>query len=69
MHLTASDLPPQFAPAREIRAAGEVDNVEAGRKYPRRGESSRWLDQPSCPAAVSRAGITGAHRSPAMPRS
>jgi hypothetical protein len=30
MHLTASDLPPQFTPTWEIRAMGEVYNVEAG---------------------------------------
>jgi hypothetical protein len=30
MHLTDGDLPPQFTPAWEIRAAGEVDNIEAG---------------------------------------
>jgi hypothetical protein len=27
MQLTAGDLPSQFAPAWEIRAVGEVDNV------------------------------------------
>jgi hypothetical protein len=39
--LDAGDLPPQFAPAWDIRATGEEDNVGAGWKYPRRGESSR----------------------------